>query len=221
MNKIAYLIFLTVATLSLVACDEDNKENSGKVWNYSKPFFEFEYATDTISLGTSGHEFKIPVKDLKETFLRMASVKMQDYFRGIDFYSADNLLIKAQRATGEPMEIRAGYLKNDQYIEVRLNAEDMTALMGEKAAMIPAISFKYFEKNEEMTLYFDEVYVQSIFENVQIQHMLLPFIARSLNPQFDQMPATAQQGMLAALKQQISGVIDDIQSLKIGFVLSK
>lgn len=221
MKRIAYVIFLAFAAFNFVACDDDNTNDSENVWAYARPYFEFEYATDSVTFGMAGHQTSLAVNDLKRVFLEMASTKMQDYFQGIDFYSADTLLIQARKATGESMEIRANYLKNDQYLEVKLNAEDMAALMGDKAVMIPAISFKYIEKNHQMTIYFDEVYVQSIFENVQIQNMLLPMIARAFNPQFDQMPPQAQQGMLTGLKQQISGILDNIQTLKIGFVLDK
>lgn len=217
MKKITYLIILTVAAFSFTACDDDNKENESTKWNYEKPFFEFEYATDTISLGST---MKISVDELKEKFLAMATSRMKDYFRGIDFYSADTLLIKAQMASGEPLEIHAHYTKNDRYIEVKLSPEDMAELMGEKAGIIPTISFSYFTEGKQMTIYFDEVYVQSLFENIKIQNMLLPMLARIMNPQYDKMTQQQQQKMLVGLKGGISAILDNIQTLKIGFVLT-
>lgn len=217
MKKIAYLIILTVAAFSFTACEDNNNENEGTKWNYENPFFEFEYATDTISLGST---MKISVDELKEKFLAMATSRMKDYFRGIDFYSADTLLIKAQMASGEPLEIHAHYTKNDRYIEVKLNPQDMAELMGEKAGMIPTISFSYFMEGKQMTIYFDEIYVQSLFENIKIQNMLLPMLARTMNPQFDTMPQEQQERMLAGLKAGISTILENIQTLKIGFVLT-
>lgn len=225
MKKIIYLVIGAVtAILSLVSCDKEDEQNVGIIgtnWNYTKPYFEFEYATDTIRIDMSGKTMKLAVKDLKQMFLEMAASKMQDYFEGIEFYSADSLLIKAKTGAEVPLQIQAGYLKNDKYIEVKLNQKDMSALMGDKAGLIPAISFRYFLEGQRMTIYFDEVYIQSIFENVQLQAMLLPMIGQALNPQFDQMPEQAQQAMLGEIKQQISTVLNGIQTLKIGFVLTR
>lgn len=220
MKKIIYFLFLMTAIVNFIACDDDEK-NDSTLWNYTEPYFEFEYASDTISFGMPNQEMKFAVKELKTLFYFMAKEKMGDYFKGINFNSKDSLSILAQMASGDSFEIHAGYHQDDDFIEVSLNSQDMKALMGDKAALIPPISFRYFVKGEQMTIYFDEVYIQSIFENVQMQNMLLPMLAGMLNPGFGQMSEQAQQGMMRGLKQQISGILDNIQTLKIGFVLTR
>lgn len=219
MKKITFWMILAVMTTHLIACEEEWKETPQEAWQYHQPYFELEYAADTIRFGSADRQMNMSVADLKALFGRMAADKMQDYFKGIDFYTADTLLIKAQRASGEAMNIRASYLKDHRYLEIKLNAEDMKTLIGENAPTIPAISFQYLKQDNQLTVYLNEVYVQSIFENQQIQNMLMPIIGRALNPQFDRMPPQAQQAMLAGIKQQISSIIDAIQTLKIGFVL--
>lgn len=219
MKKITFWMILTAMTAHLIACEEEWKESSQATWQYHQPYFELEYMADSIHFGSADRQMNMSVADLKALFEDMAATKMQDYFKGIDFYTADTLLIKAQRASGEAMNIRASYLKDDRYMEITLNGEDMKALIGENAPTIPTISFQYLQQDGRLTVYLNEVYVQSIFENLQIQNMLLPIIGRALNPQFDRMPPQAQQAMLAGIKQQISDIIDAIQTLKIGFVL--
>ncbi len=39
----------------------------------------------------------------------------------------------------------------------------MQQLLGEKADMIPAVSFRYTLQNETLTMYFDEAYVRTIY----------------------------------------------------------
>lgn len=220
MKRITYLFVALISAFAFVACeDNDNGTHGMTQWEYSKPYFEFEYVMDTVKFGMPGQEMKYATQDLKTLFEMMAGEKMGDYFKGINFYSKDSLAIRAQMASGIPFEIHAAYLQDDHYIEVTLDSKSMAAIMGNKASLIPSISMHYFVKDQEMTIYLDEVYIQSIFENIQIQNMLIPLLARTLNPRFEQMPEKAQQGMMTVLKQQISGILDNIQTLKLGFVL--
>lgn len=220
MNKTICFLFIFLLTLGFAACEDTEKEFTAD-WKYEQPYFEFEYATDTVSFGTAGHSMNYAVKDIKRMFSVMAAEKMQNYFRGIEFYSADSLLIKARTANGIPFGIHAAYQKDARFIELKLNQQEMSSFPGNKAAMIPAISFGYFEQEHQMTLYLSEVYIQTIFENTKIQDMLLPMLAQQLNPGFSMMPEPARQAMLKGLKDQISSILDNIQTLKVGFILSR
>ncbi len=220
MKKIIYFLLIPILGLGLFACDETSYETEGS-WNYDRPYFEFEYLTDTVRFGMGNNMICMAAKDVKNMVYGMAAEKMQNYFTGIDFYAPDSLLIKARTAAGYPLQLHAHCQKDDQYLEVSLDPQDMTALLGEKAGMIPAISFRCVEDERQMKLYLGEVYIQSIFENTEIQKMILPMLARQLNPRFDMMPEPAQQAMLQGLQQQLSALIDNIQILKIGFILTR
>lgn len=226
MKKMIYFMVMAFVAVSFIACDDENDTDGADgstdgtylaEWSYEKPYFEFEYDADTIRLGS----YAIASKDFKQMFLGMASEKMGEYFTGIEFKTTNQLLIKARKASGESLELHAGYVKNDQLLEVTLDKEDMKALMGEKAAMIPPISFNYFQTGKEMTIFFDKVYVRTLWETAQLKNMLSGLIAVNMIPGFSEMEATQQQKVLQGIQQQISGILNNIQVLKIGFVLTK
>lgn len=220
MKRVIFLMITLMLVFYFTACEEYTQgADLRKNWQYTAPHFDFKYPSDTIYFGSASNQMNMAVSDFKHMFLGMAGSKMGNYFKGIDIYSFDSLSIKAQRATGEPMHIRAAYFNDAHYIELELDKRMMGALMGAGASMIPTISFQYTLQEGNLILFFDEVYVQSIFENVQIQNRLVPMIARSLNPMYDRMPAPAQQAMAAGIQKQLSAIVDDFQEMKLGFIL--
>ena len=219
MKNIIFLTILTAISLHFIACEDTEDVYLTNTWTYNTPYVEFAYNADSIYFGSSNKQMNMAVNDFKSMFTRLATSKMQEYFKGMEFYSQDSLYFKAQTRTGDTILIRASYYNDSHYMDININSKDLERFMGEGARMIPAISFKYSIYQEKLTIFFNEVYIQSIFENQQIQNMILPMIGRSLNPQFDRMPAQAQQSMLNGLQKQLSEIIDRIQVMKIGFVL--
>ena len=215
-----YIFLILFLGVGMFACDETTYETAGS-WNYDRPYFEFEYLTDTIRFGMGNNMMCLAAKDVKNRVYGIAAEKMQDYFTGIDFYVPDSLRIKARTAAGYPLELHAHFRRDDRYLEVSLDPQDMKTFLGEKAGMIPAISFRCEGEERQIKLYLGEVYLQSVLENTEIQKMILPMLARQFNPRFDMMPEQAQQAMLQDLQQQLSALIDNIQILKIGFILTR
>ncbi|MDE5638680.1 MAG: hypothetical protein K2I47_02630, partial [Odoribacter sp.] len=166
MKRTLYYLLSIFTVLCAVSCNDNEKELSSLagVWNYTRPHFEFEYATDSIIIEMyQGREMAVATKEIKETFLRMATVKMQDYFQGIKVISANRMNITARMQTGESFKIGADYNQTTEFIEISLDRDDMQQLLGEKADMIPAVSFRYTLQNETLTMYFDEAYVRTIY----------------------------------------------------------
>lgn len=226
MKRMTYLMMLIFTAFYFTACENDSDSSgapsAGKGdmtgdWKYSQPYFEFEYATDTIHFGN----FAIAEKEIKQLFLEMATQKMGDYFTGIEFVSPQQLVVKARYASDKPLNIHAEYIKNEMLMEVSLDKEDMASFMGDKAAMIPAISFNYLQSEKELTIYFDKIYVRTLWETAQLKKMLSELLATKMIPGFQEMPQTEQQQALLGIQRQVSAVLNNIRTLKIGFVLTK
>ena len=62
----------------------------------------------------------------------------------------------------------------------------MAHLMGDKAANIPAISFKYDIRGKQMTMYFDKVYLQVIYS--MMENQIAAMIVDMMEIDFSQMP---------------------------------
>lgn len=221
MKKIIYFVLSAFAVLYLTACDDNDKENLSLIgdWKYEKPYFEFEYTQDSVKIEMyQGKGMAIAVKDLKGMFLGMATEKMGAYFQGIKFETSSQLLINMSLGDGTPQSLHAGYKLSDDVIQATLNAEEMKALMGDKAAMIPAISFKYLQSGNQLTVYFDEAYIQTVYSMMQDQ--IVPFIISAMGVDFSKVPPAQQEVMIKGIKGQIATVLDNIVKLRIGFVLS-
>lgn len=220
MKRVIFLTISLLAVFCFTACQESTQGvDLRKNWQYSAPYFEFDYVSDTVYFGSGANQMNMAVSDLKGMMQGLAGSKMREYFKGMDIYSLDSLNIKAQLADGEAKSLRAAYFNDAQYIELEFDSKMMSSLMGGAAMMIPTISLQYILQEGNLTIFLNEVYVQSIFENLQIQKMLVPMVARSLNPMFDRMPAPAQQAMVAGIQQQLSEIIDDFREMKLGFIL--
>ena len=149
------------------------------------------------------------------------SEKMGNYFTGIEFVSNQQLLVKARNAAGKPLYIHAGYVKNEKLMEVSLDKDDIAAFMRERAAMIPAISFNYLQSGKELTVYLDKTYVRTLWETAPLKNKLSGLLADRMIPGFREMEPTEQQKALQGIQMQVSAILNNIQTLKIGFVLTK
>lgn len=220
MKNVIYLVLTAIAVLNLTSCEDENKDGEKLLgsWKYEKPYFEFEYAQDSIVIEMyQGKKMALAVEDVKGMFLGMASEKMGDYFKGIDFISEDQLVVNMAMASGDSSSLHATYKLSGELIEVKLNAEDMKELMGDKGAMIPTISFKYLQAGNQLTVYFDEVYIQTMYATMQ--DMIVPMIIKAMGVDFSKLPEQAQAAMIQGIKTQIAGILDNIDKLRVGFVL--
>lgn len=220
MKNVIYLVLTAIAVLNLTSCDDKNKDGEKLLgsWKYEKPYFEFEYAQDSIVIEMyQGKKMAMAVEDVKGMFLGMASEKMGDYFKGIDFISEDQLVVNMAMASGDSNSLHATYKLSGELIEVKLNAEDMKELMGDKGAMIPTISFKYLQTGNQLTVYFDEVYIQTMYATMQDQ--IVPMIIKAMGVDINRLPEQAQTAMIQGIKVQITGILDNIDKLRVGFVL--
>lgn len=220
MKNVIYLVLTAIAVLNLTSCEDENKDGEKLLgsWKYEKPYFEFEYAQDSIVIEMyQGKKMALAVEDVKGMFLGMASEKMGDYFKGIDFISEGQLVVNMAMASGDSSSLHATYKLSGELIEVKLNAEDMKELMGDKGAMIPTISFKYLLTGNQLTVYFDEVYIQTMYATMQ--DMIVPMIIKAMGVDFSKLPEQAQAAMIQGIKTQIAGILDNIDKLRVGFVL--
>lgn len=220
MKNVIYLVLTAIAVLNLTSCEDENKDGEKLLgsWKYEKPYFEFEYAQDSIVIEMyQGKKMAMAVEDVKGMFLGMASEKMGDYFKGIDFISEDQLVVNMAMASGDSSSLHATYKLSGELIEVKLNAEDMKELMGDKGAMIPTISFKYLQTGNQLTVYFDEVYIQTMYATMQDQ--IVPMIIKAMGVDINRLPEQAQTAMIQGIKVQITGILDNIDKLRVGFVL--
>lgn len=220
MKNVIYLVLTAIAVLNLTSCEDENKDGEKLLgsWKYEKPYFEFEYAQDSIVIEMyQGKKMALAVEDVKGMFLWMASEKMGDYFKGIDFISEDQLVVNMAMASGDSSSLHATYKLSGELIQVKLNTEDMKELMGEKADMIPPFSFKYLQTGNQLTVYFDEVYIQTMYATMQKQ--IVPMIIKAMGIDFSNLPEQAQAAMIQGIKMQIAGILDNIDKLRVGFVL--
>ncbi len=221
MKTILYYLSVIFTAVCVISCEDDKKELPSLTgnWDYTQPYFEFEYASDSIVIEMyQGRSMSVSAEDLKTLFLRMATEKMQDYFQGIEVLSANDLHILARMQTAESFRIRAEYAQTEEFIEVALNRDDMQQLLGEKAEMIPTISFRYSLQNETLTMYFDESYVRTIY--AMMENRVVAMIVDRMGD-VSRLPEEVRQMMTEGVKKQIPLILEKIIRLRVGFVLTK
>ncbi len=221
MKRIIYSILVICIALGISSCENENSlpTLTGN-WDYQKPYFEFDYATDSISLAMNqDKKISISVSDLKGMVMGLAGSKMATYFQGIEFTMDNQLYILFQTSESVSMKLQASYVLSDDLMQLSLNKSQMEELMGKMAANIPAISLKYYLENEKMTLWLDEVYLQVVYS--MMEDNLMPVIIRQFVPAYDRMPEPVQEKMKEAFKSQLRAVFDNIIQLKFGFVLNR
>ena len=145
------------------------------------------------------YEKKIAVTEFKAMFNAMATEKMGAYFKGIQFKENKQLIISARMKEGDVYNLPGTYELSGNYLQITLDKEVMAHLMGDKAANIPAISFKYDIRGKQMTMYFDKVYLQVIY--------------------FSQMPEGMEAMIMKEVKNQLGEILTQIRKIEIGFVL--
>lgn len=219
-NKLIYsLAILLMAFLGVSCDDKDDASSIAGAWNYSTPHFIFEYAQDSVSITMAqGKKKSIAVDDLKATFLQMATEKMKDYFTGVEFNSGNQMKIKMQLKDGAQSSLKASYIQAESVIGVELDADDMKELTG-TSMQIPPLSFKYKVNNDQLLMYFDQVYLHSLVSMMQdkIVDMIIPIMGVDVS----QLPESAVNQMKESIKSQISVIFNNIIRLEIGFNLTR
>lgn len=219
-NKLIYsLAILLMAFLGISCDDKDDASSIAGAWNYSTPHFIFEYAQDSVSITMAqGKKKSIAVDDLKATFLQMATEKMKDYFTGVEFNSGNQMKIKMQLKDGAQSSLKASYIQAESVIGVELDADDMKELTG-TSMQIPPLSFKYKVNNDQLLMYFDQVYLHSLVSMMQdkIVDMIIPMMGVDVS----QLPESAVNQMKESIKSQISVIFNNIIRLEIGFNLTR
>lgn len=219
-NKLIYsLAILLMAFLGVSCDDKDDASSIAGAWNYSTPHFIFEYAQDSVSITMAqGKKKSIAVDDLKATFLQMATEKMKDYFTGVEFNSGNQMKIKMQLKDGAQSSLKASYIQAESVIGVELDADDMKELTG-TSMQIPPLSFKYKVNNDQLLMYFDQVYLHSLVSMMQdkIVDMIIPMMGVDVS----QLPESAVNQMKESIKSQISVIFNNIIRLEIGFNLTR
>lgn len=89
--------------------------------------------------------------------------------------------------------------------------------MGDKAANIPAISFKYDIRGKQMTMYFDKVYLQVIYS--MMENQIAAMIVDMMEIDFSQMPEGMEAMIMKEVKNQLGEILTQIRKIEIGFVL--
>lgn len=222
MKKIFYFMMIAWIGFSFTSCDdkEDGNSNIAGNWNYEKPHFEFEYASDSVSIVMmKGQKKSWAVKDLKAAFLDMANEKMGDYFKGLTVQPNNQLLIRMAYQSGKEDSLRAEYKQSDDILQITLNKDDLEKLAGSAAAMIPPISFNYSLHGNEMTVYFDKAYVSVLYS--MMGDKIVPMIVSMMGIDISKLPEDAQKQVIDGIKMQISGILENIRKLEIGFVVSR
>lgn len=219
-NKLIYsLAILLMAFLGVSCDDKDDTSSIAGAWNYSTPHFIFEYAQDSVSITMAqGKKKSIAVDDLKATFLQMATEKMKDYFTGVEFNSGNQMKIKMQLKDGAQSSLKASYIQAESIIGVELDADDMKELIG-TSMQIPPLSFKYKVNNDQLLMYFEQVYLHSLVSMMQdkIVDMIIPMMGVDVS----QLPESAVNQMKESIKSQISVIFNNIIRLEIGFNLTR
>ena len=98
-----------------------------------------------------------------------------------------------------------------------LDKDVMTNLMEDKAANIPAISFKYDIRGKQMTMYFDKVYLQVIYS--MMENQIAAMIVDMMEIDFSQMPEGMEAMIMKEVKNQLGEILTQIRKIEIGFVL--
>ena len=92
--------------------------------------------------------------------------KMGEYFMGIRFDSKKELTV-LMKIDGASKELSATYVVQKSTINVTLNKDELSALVGKDIAMMPAISLKYEIGTAALTLYIDKTYIQTLLSLVK------------------------------------------------------
>ena len=109
------------------------------------------------------------------------------------------------------------YELSGNYMQITLDREVMTHLMGDKTANIPAISFKYDIRGKQMTMYFDKVYLQVIYS--MMENQIAAMIVDMMEIDFSQMPEGMEAMIMKEVKNQLGEILTQIRKIEIGFVL--
>ncbi|WP_303181590.1 hypothetical protein [uncultured Butyricimonas sp.] len=167
-NKLMYLVaVLFAACVSFSSCNDDDDDDipaefSG-TWKFDKTHFVFDYSEESISI--PGMDPMTP-EEITNMVIDLGNEKMGEYFTGIRFDSKKELTV-LMKIDGASKELSATYVVQKSTINVTLNKDELSALVGKDIAMMPAISLKYEIGTAALTLYIDKTYIQTLLSLVK------------------------------------------------------
>lgn len=220
MKQIISILFIAILGLLNLSCsdqDESADKLAGTYWSYQKPHFEFEYATDTIVFQMMQKQIKISVRQLKGMFTAMAQEKMSAYFKGIYFQDHLTLLLNIQNKQQIPFKIPAQYMCDENYLQLTVNIGGMQSGMNSPMNGIPPISFKYYIENNQLTMYFEKVYIQVIYSIMG--DSIASMVIKAMGVDFSHAPEGMEEMAKKAIQEQINEILQQTKRLELGFVL--
>ena len=140
-NKLMYLVaVLFAACVSFSSCNDDDDDDipaefSG-TWKFDKTHFVFDYSEESIPI--PGMDPMTP-EEITNMVIDLGNEKMGEYFTGIRFDSKKELTV-LMKIDGASKELSATYVVQKSTINVTLNKDELSALVGKDIAMMPAIS---------------------------------------------------------------------------------
>lgn len=220
MKQIISILFIIALGISNISCSEENEpaENfAGTHWSYQKPHFEFEYASDTIAFQMMQKPIKMGVNQLKGMFMAIAQEKMGTYFKGINFKDCHTLSVDIQNRQQEMLQLQAQYMCDENYLQLTMDMGSMMFDTKFPVNEIPPISFKYQIQDNQLTMYFEKVYIQVIYSIMG--DSIASMIIKAMGIDFSHAPEGMEAMAKQAIQKQLDEILQKTQRLEIGFVM--
>lgn len=166
-NKLMYLVaVLFAACVGFSSCSDDDDDDTpaefSGTWKFDKTHFVFDYSEENITI--PGMDPMTP-QEITNTVIQLGNEKMGEYFTGIRFDSKKKLTI-LMKIDGASKELSATYVVQKSKIDVTLNKDELSALVGKDIPMMPAISLIYEIGTADLTLFIDKTYIQTLISLV-------------------------------------------------------
>lgn len=188
--------------ITFSACSNDN-ENVNNVpfqgrWNYSQPHIVFEYSEANIQL--PGMPMAIPSASIASLLSKLAHEKMQAYFKGVDFVTADKLIVSMVKG-GVDADMPLNYTVKGDHISL-----DIAQLVPE-GMPLKKLDLKYINENNQITLYLENALLQTMLQQEAMQRVIASQIPGSMTP----------EQKLNIVKE----IVSKIKKLEIGFIIKR
>ena len=166
-NKLMYLVaVLFAACVGFSSCGDDDDDDipvefSG-TWKFDKTHFVFDYSEENITIPSMD---PMTPQEITNTVIQLGNETMGEYFTGIRFDSKKDLTI-LMKIDGANKELSATYVVQKSKIDVTLNKDELSVLVGKDIPMMPAISLIYEMGTTDLTLFIDKTYIQTLLSIV-------------------------------------------------------
>lgn len=221
MKQIISILFVIALGIASVSCSEQDKPSdklAGTYWTYQKPHFEFEYSSDTIVLQMMKKQIKIGVNQLKGMYMAIAHEKMNAYFKGIDFKDNQSLAVDIQNKQQQSFRLPAQYVCDKNYLQLTLDMQNMASGTDLPMSNIPPVSFRYHIQNNQLTMYFEKVYIQTIYSIMG--DSIAAMIIKAMGIDFSHAPEGMEEIAKQSIKKQLDEILQQTQRIEIGFVMN-